>query len=270
MSFKELSPVPRFMWPEEMTYWMESPICRKLNPGEEKMPGDIINVYAPEKLDETEKTAQDAGTRFWDYMFLNRSTPVTTDFGIGFTGYHRLLHSVTFVGPGLAFGKDSPSESDRFYFHPLEEVYGRPRVEDLDCQENQTLSPHVREYQNIPKRIHGRKCAYMSLAYRCENLKNYFNKQNLKEQDLAIWKSIEELQAIQKKLFPIVTNPNTIIEKQELQRIKDLSESIIFQTSREMQDHGLSDLRKQLLTLQYFTASGIKQSLVQAGLLKLR
>lgn len=268
MSFKALSPVPRFMWPEEMTYWMESPVCRKLNPGEVKLPGDIINIYGPEKLDESEKTAQDAGTKFWDYMFSNRSTPVTEDFGIGFTGFHRLLHSVTYVSARLAFGKDSPSQLDAFYFHPMEEVYGRPRSDEVDCQENQVLSPHIREYQNTPKRIHGRKCSYMSLAYRCENFKNYFSKQNLQDQDLALWNRIIELQSIQKKLFPIVTTLNTIISKSELIRIKDLSETIILQTSREMQDHEISDIRKQLLTLQYFTASGIKQSLLQAGFLK--
>jgi hypothetical protein len=266
MSFKELSPTPRFMWPEEMHFWMESPICRKLLPNEPLLPGDILNIYGPEKLDAAEKIAKDAGTEYWDYLFPNRSTQVTQDLGIGFTGFHRLLHSVTYISKHIAFGKDSPSELDEFYFHPLEEVYGRPRADESDCQENQTLIPHLREYQNTPKRIHGRKCSYLSLAYRCESLKSYFSKQALSEVDSTIWKNILEMQEIQKKLFPIVVSSNMLLKQNEINQFNYIASSAIERSSKEMQVQDLLPLKKQLLTLQYFTAAGIRKSLEQAHL----
>ncbi len=149
MSFLKLSPKPRFMWPEEMQYWMESPLCRKLNVGEEKQPGDLINIFAPEKMDEKERQERDAGTNFWQALYPNRFTIPTEGNGSGYTGFHRLLHTSVYISPGVSFGKDSPSKSDPFYFHSTNDIYGRSG--DPSCQENQNLDPHIREYQKAPQ-----------------------------------------------------------------------------------------------------------------------
>lgn len=268
MSFKELSPTPRFMWPEEMHYWMESPLCRKLAVNEAKMPGDIINVYAPEKLSEEEKTAQDAGTDFWKFFFPNRSRAVSVDLGVGYTGYHRLLHSVTYINPLLSFGKDSPSELDRFYFHPLEEVYGRPRKEDFDCQENQNLSPHLREYENQPTRIHGRKCSYFTLAYRCENFNNYFNSRSLSPDEQITWTNIQLIQGHQKKLLPLITDSKIALKDIEIKSMTTLADVTALNALQKMQNHSNNDNTQMLTALEYFSAHALRKTLEQASLIK--
>lgn len=264
MSFNKLSITPRFMWPEEMQYWMESPLCRKLNPEESILPGDVINVYAPEKLSKDELNIEDAGTNFWKVLYPKRLTAPGNDNGSGYSGFHRLLHSVTYLSDQLAFGKDSPSHEDSFYFHSMEQVYGRPRSENKECQENQTLQPHLREYQKIPKQIRGSKCSYFSLAYRCENFADYFSQQNLTGENLEIWKNIQSLQGLQEKLFPLVTSSQKILDKCEITLILSLADLTIKKSADGFK--GADKVRERLLVMQYFAAAGIRQTLEQAGL----
>ncbi len=150
MSLKKLSAKPRFVWTKEMIYWQESPICRKLEVGEEKMAGDILNIYGPEYIFERDEYSK--GDAFFDVLYPERKleSPVSS----GYSGYHNFLHSETYVSENISFGKESPNKLSRFQFNPLNEVYGRSR--DSECQENQSLIPSLREgnneRQNMTKR----------------------------------------------------------------------------------------------------------------------
>lgn len=270
MSFNKLSPKPRFMWPEEMMYWMNnSPLCRKLNPTEKILPGDVINVYAPEKMTASERLERDAGSRFWDSLYPQRFTKAQEFNNSDYTGFQRLLHSVTYVSENLAFGKDSPAKSDRFYFHPMEEVYGRPRgPEEVDCKENQTMEPYIREYQKSPKRIKGSKCSYFSLAYRCENFTDYFTKQKLNSENAETWKRVQSLQGLQEKLFPLLTSSNKVLQDCEVTLIIALSDLTVKRVSEELRKSSSDKNREMLLTQEYFAAAGIRQTLEQVQLVK--
>lgn len=263
MSFKKLSLKPRFMWPEEIEYWMDSPVCRKLDVGEAREPGDVVNVYGPEYLMKEELNEVDAGTIFRDALFPGRFKAAK---GEGYTGYHRLLHSITFITDDLAFGKDSPSKDDMFYFHPMMEVYGRPRTE-TECQENQSLEPHRREYDKQPKEIRDSKCGYFSTAHRCASFPQYFTDQNLNAEDQAIVSRILPLQEKQEKLFPLILNLSTVVAKAEVNAIVKMANAAIERSQIELKKPNLDKNREMLLTLEYFTAAGLKYSLFQAKLI---
>lgn len=261
MSFKKISKRPRFIWTEEMRYWQDSPLCRKLNPGEPKKPGDIINTYGPEYIFNNDNTLS-KGELFWNALFPGRVTapPVQTSY----SGYHNFLHSETYVSDRITFGKDSPNYLDKFAFHQMNEVYGRSR--EVECQENQTMTPYHREYQNPPKPIKGKKCDYFSLAYRCENVETYFAKQILTATDEDILDSIRTLQGLQDKLFPLLTVANKTFTKSEIEHMLKIADQETKESLEELSRPGLDKNREMLLTLKYFTASGIRKSLELAGL----
>lgn len=263
MSFKKLSLKPRFMWPEEVEYWIDSPVCRKLDVGEIKEPGDIVNVYGPEYLMLEELTEKDEGTEFRDTLFPGRFKPAKNE---GYTGYHRLLHSITYVTEDLAFGKDSPSKDDKFYYHPMAEVYGRPRAE-VECQENQSLEPYRREYDKEPREIRGSKCAYFSTAHRCFRLPDYFAEQNLGSEEQEILKRILPLQEKQENIFPLILSATNVMPKTEVNLIVKLADAAIARSQLELKKPNLDKNREMLLTLEYFTATGLKYSLGQVGLI---
>ena len=263
MSFKKLSLKPRFMWPEEIEYWMDSPVCRKLDVGETKEPGDVVNVYGPEYLMKEELTEVDSGTRFRDFLFPGRFKAAKAE---GYTGYHRLLHSITYVTEDLAFGKDSPSKDDKFYFHPLAEVYGRPRTE-IECQENQSLEPYRREYDKKPKEIRDSKCSYFTTAHRCARFPQFFADQNLNSEDQAILTRILPLQEKQENLFPLIISVNNVVPKSEVNLIVKMANAAIERSQAELKKPNLDKNKEMLLTLEYFTAAGLKYSLFQAKLI---
>lgn len=262
MSFKKLSLKPRFMWPEEIEYWIDSPVCRKLDVGEAREPGDIINVYGPEYLMTEELTEVDSGTRFRDMAFPGK---YLAPKGSGYTGYHRLLHSVTYISDKLAFGKDSPAFDDPFYFHPMKEVYGR--AQEANCQENQSLEPHRREFNNPPKEIKGSKCDYFSTVHRCSRLPVYFNEQSLNAEDLAIMNRILPLQEKQENIFPLILSVNNVLPKSEVNLILKMADAAIARSSLELKKTDLDKNRQMLLTWEYFTATGLKYSLFQSKLI---
>lgn len=262
LSFKKISLRPRFIWSQEMTYWMNSPLCRKLDVGEEKKPGDLLGMYGPEytfKRDElTEK-----GIYFWNTLYPGRVTP--SPVSEGYSGYHHFLHTETYLTQDISFGKDSPNKDDRFEFHEINEVYGRPRISE--CQEAQHMDPYLREYQKPPKDIRDSKCSYFSLAYRCESFPEYFAKQDLSTDDIDIQASITELKKAQEKLFSLVNTANTVIAKEEIKRLVKMADQV---AARSLEELGLLSTDKNhemLLTLQYFTASGIRKSLELANLI---
>lgn len=261
MSFKELSKKPRFLWTEEMVYWMNSPVCRKLDVGETKEPGDIINVYGPEYV--FSGPEKDKGHKFWEALYPGRITP--SPVSSGYSGYHNFLHSETYLSEDLSFGKDSPSHEDRFDFHFLKEVYGRSR--DSECQENQSLEPYSREYQNPPRQIKGSHCDYFSIAYRCENIKSYFIRQNLSRDDLMLLEEVEALQSVQEKIFPLMLSSAKTLSKTEIAQFVKLSDENSENALNELEKANFEKNKEMLLVLKYFTASGIRKSLEQARLI---
>ncbi|WPU64882.1 hypothetical protein [Peredibacter starrii] len=261
LSFKKISNRPRFIWSQEMKYWLDSPVCRKLAPKEQKLPGDIINTFGPEYIFEKDE-ASNKGIQFWEALFPGRLTAPQVDGG--YSGYHNFLHSETFISDKLAFGKDSPNQLDRFEFHPMNEVYGRSK--DVDCQENQTRSPHYRENQNPPRPIKGSKCDYFSLAYRCENFENYFAKQTLTASDEDNLATIKRLQAVQDKLFPLLTIAGKTFPKNEISQMVKEADLIAKESLEELKIAGDKN-REMILTLKFFTANGIRKSLELADLI---
>lgn len=261
MSFKELSLRPRFVWSNEMTYWLSSPLCRKLEPGEKKEPGDILNIYGPEYIFQKNETSG-RDYRFWEVLFPGRYTP--SPVSEGYSGYHNFLHSETYLSDRLTFGKDSPNKDDKFKFNPLENVYGRSR--EADCQENQELTPHHREFQKAPKDIRASKCGYFSQVYRCEKFSNYFAKQELKPNDLALLEKITELQKIQDKLFPLLLVKGKIIPKTEVDQMLKIADDMADEALIELGLVGSDKNREMLLVQKFFTASGIRKSLELAAL----
>lgn len=262
MSFKKLSIRPRFIWSNEMTYWMNSPACRKLNPGETKAPGDLLGMYGPEYVFKKNEEP-DKGSHFWDARFPGRVT--TSPVAEGYSGYHHFLHTETFVTNEITFGKDSPSKDDKFEFHEMNEVYGRP--DSAECQENQSMSPYLRENQNPPKEIKGSKCDYFSLAYRCETFPDYFAKQVLSESDQEILTTIKQLQVAQDKLFQLMTVLKNSILKTELDQMLKLADEIAEESLEELSQQSMTKNHEMLLTLKYFTASGIRKSMELADLI---
>jgi hypothetical protein len=267
MSFHELFPKPRFMWPEEMLYWMESPLCRKLGPDEEKLPGDIINVFAPEYLSEGDLKDTDAGIKFWDILYPGRAN-FNVSAETGLTGYQRLLHSETYISDKIAFGKESPARDDKFVFHELEETLGRPRVENQDCQENQTFSPNLREYSNTPKEMRRSKCNYMSSLSRCQDINSYLKTNSQLDADKLTWKSIQAMQDIQEKLFSLTSSSTYTVPSSQVSLFLGLADFTMKKSSDELEKPGLSKLTEMLLVQEYFTAAGIHKTLEQAKLIK--
>ena len=265
MSFHGLFPKPRFMWPEELQYWMESPICRKLDVGEPKKAGDVINVYAPEYLFKGDFESRDAGIDFWDVLYPGRANK-EIKIKEGYTGYQRLLHSETYISDKLSFGKNSPAKDDLWEFHSINSMYGRPRRGDEECQENQSMVPNYRQYKDEPKNL--TKCKYFTQAHRCENFQDYFKREAKSAEELTILKNISALQDIQTKLFPLVTSSAFKLTKTQIKLYVSLAEINQKKAEEELKKPGLSKTHEMLLTHEYFTAAGIKKSIQQAGLIK--
>lgn len=261
MSFKQLSSVPRFVWSNEMSYWLESPLCRKLAPSEERLPGDLLSVYGPESIYKKDE-ASNKGFLFWEALFPGRFTPAPVAHG--YSGYHHFLHSEIYLTPVLSFGKDSPSKLDRFEFNLLKEVYGRPR--GPECQEDQARAPHLREYQKAPRPIKGSKCDYFSVVHRCENVETYFRESRLSSTDLQLYGSIKEFQKLQDKLFPLLMISGYALSTKESKALLRISDEAADQSLKELSQADLEKTHELLLVLKYFTASGIRKSLEHAKL----
>ena len=254
LNFKNISKKPRFVWSKEMSYWLSTPLCRKLSPGETKRPGDLLNIFGPEHIFNKDNP-QNKGNRFWEALYPGRMTNPPTEYG--YSGFHHFLHSETFISENLTFGKDSPSTYDRFEFHHMNEVYGRSK--DLDCQENQLLDPYYREYQKEPRQIRGTKCAYFSLAYRCDSFTDYFSNEELKE--------ISELQNLQEKLFPLLTILGTTISPKEIQSLVQIADKNANEALEELSLGSFEKREEMILVLKYFSAAGIRKSLELAKLI---
>ncbi len=262
MSFKSLSKKPRFIWSKEMIYWMNSPICRKLENFEEKRPGDIINVYGPEYFFGDDSKTK--GDHFWDALYPNRllKSPVTT----GYTGYHNFLHSETYLSKRLTFGKDSPNKLDRFNFNKLNEVYGRARTKK--CQENGDLSPHFREYLNNPRDLEVGGCKYFTTIHRCEDFTDFFSKLELNKEQKQLLIDINTLKDIQERLFPLLMDQETIISKSKIEKMVIKADSASSLALEQLATKNLNKIDEMLNTLKFFTAQGIRKTLELADLIE--
>jgi hypothetical protein len=262
MSFKRISKKPRFIWSKEMIYWMNSPLCRKLESSEEKRPGDIINVYGPEYFFGDDSKTK--GDHFWDALYPNRylKSPVAT----GYTGYHNFLHSETYLSDRLTFGKDSPNKLDRFNFNKLNEVYGRSR--NIKCQENGDLSPHFREYLNDPKDLEVGGCKYFTTIHRCEDFKNYFSRLELSEGQKQVLREIDQLQGIQETLFPLLMDQEFELSNIEIDKMIKIADHSSSLSLEQLATKSLSEKSEMLNTLRFFTAQGIRKTLELADLIE--
>lgn len=259
MSLKKLSPKPRFVWSKEMIYWQESPICRKLEVGEQKQAGDVLNIYGPEYIFARDEYSK--GDAFFEVLYPNRklASPVQR----GYSGYHNFLHSETYVSDNLSFGKESPNKLDRFKFSPLNEVYGRSR--DSECQENQSLSPNTRENNNQPQNLRSSKCGYFSIAYRCENFNVFFTKNITNSYQEKIYNEVKRLEAIQLELFKLMRGKK--INKLRVEEIISIADKASAEALNELSNNP-GKIEEMVLSLKYFTAQSLRKSLEQALLVK--
>jgi hypothetical protein len=260
MSMKKLSPKPRFVWSKEMIYWQESPICRKVEVGEEKVPGDILNIYGPEYIFERDEYAK--GDAFFDVLYPNRKlkSPVTS----GYSGYYNFLHSETYVSENISFGKESPNKLDRFQFNPLREVYGRSR--DTECQENQSLVPSLREGENERQNLRDTRCkGYISIAYRCQNFTKFFDDNISNSYQREIYEDTLKLQSIQIELFDLMKGKNISITR--VKEIVQIADDASSEALEALSNHP-EKIEEMVLSLKFFTAHSLRKSLEQALLIK--
>jgi hypothetical protein len=260
MSLKGISIIPRYVWSEEMVYWQESPLCRRLDVDEPIVAGDIMNIYGPEYI--FDRNDYTKGTKFFETLYPNRmqSTSITS----GYSGFHNFLHSETYISKRISFGKESPNKLDRFSVNQINEVYGRSR--DVECQENQTMVPNMRENDNKPENMSNTNCrGYFSNAYRCENFNQYFEVNIVNSEQRVLKDEIEELKLIQKEVFKFQMVPGFTLP---ISRVKTLLEKLdrISVASLEELGKPMDKTTEMLHTLRYFTAHGIRKNLEYAGL----
>lgn len=263
MSFRGISKKPRFIWQDEMIYWMNSPLCRKLAPGEERKAGDILNVYGPEYVFKDRDETQEKGYQF--FKALDPSYLLEAPVTVGYSGYHNFLHSEVFISDKLVFGKESPSYQDSFKFSNIQSVYGRSR--DEDCQENQSLELNLREYQNSPRNIRDSRCGYFTNVYRCENANEYFEASKLTDSEKLILEEINKLQDMQNRLFEIQYEKKVSMQKAEQNQLLNYADASAASALEKLATRSFTKNTEMLLALQYFSAQGIRKSMELARLI---
>lgn len=257
MSFHALSTKPRFVWPQEIRYWNEqTPVCRKLEKNESPVPGDLVNVYSPEYLFDYDVDPKDAGIIYWQALYSDRQ-PALDKYRINsYSGFHRLLHSETYISNKIVFGKDSPSKLDKFNFRLLANAYGRPR-EDKDCQENSTLVPHFREYNNTPKNIRDSKCSYFTQVYRCENIFDYLKEKQENSAQANYIKEISSLDSMNTQLFSELYRSKISLTSTEVEILKAYARSTSANAKEQLKVKGLTKLDEMIHTQRYFASEAI-------------
>lgn len=266
MNLKGISLVPRFVWSKEMVYWQDSPICRRLGEDENVMPGDIINVYGPEYI--FDRNEYSKGTTFFETLYPGGLTPAPVK--LGYSGYHNLLHSETYISKHISFGKESPNKQDRFLVKSLNETYGRSQ--DKECQENQSMVPNLRVRINQMEEqrtdLSRTRCrGYFSNAYRCENFNRYFKRNLVNSEQRKLYDKIEELKLIQKELFKLQMKYGYRVSRSKvvsyLRRVDNEANESLKALERPM-----DKTTEMLHALRYFSAHGIRKTLEYAGLTK--
>lgn len=246
---KGISPVPRFVSSAEITYWQESSLCKALDKDDPIRPGDILNVYGPEYTFDSDKVLTDS-QKFVNLFEPGRYKEATES---RYSGFHRLLHSETFVSNHQVFGKESPNKLDAFKYTKLSEVYGRPRS-NSECQESPILAPHLRQFDNKPKKIKGSKCDYFSKVYRCENFNTFFT---LNAEDTNLMNVIGKYQ---KRIFEAVVSSSKRLSNNEKKQIRDFANNQI-QDLKIQQLNVTDEESRMLLSWKYFSAYSLIESI---------
>ncbi|MBY0412563.1 MAG: hypothetical protein K2Q18_00285, partial [Bdellovibrionales bacterium] len=112
------------------------------------------------------------------------------------------------------------------------------------------------------------KCAYFSLAYRCENLMDYFSTKGLSEEDKKILNNIESLKMLQKKLFTLTISSANILTSEEVKQIIVLADASVERVSFLLKESSKGTTTQELLVLEYFSAAALRKTLEQANLIK--
>lgn len=245
---KGLSKRPRFVSDAEIKYWQESSLCRPLDITDQILPGDILNVYGPEyvfesdyKLDEQQKFINifEPGR----YKEINKAS---------YSGFHRLLHSETFVNKKLVFGKESPNKDDAFKLTKLNEVYGRPR--DLsECQESPNLTPHLRQFDNTPQNIKGSKCGYFSKVFRCQNFSNL----KLNQEEKAFMDLVFKHQ---NRIFEAVVTKSKALSLNEKKTIRDFANTHLQDLKLQISSIHNEETR-MILSWKYFSVYSLLEGI---------
>lgn len=244
--------VPRFIFSKEIRYWLEeTPLCRRLEVGEKKKAGDILNVFGKEYLYEKEDVVNND---FWQALYPGRYQSPSVESG--YTGFQHLLHSETYLNEHFSFGKMSPNKDDRFSFSPLNEVYGRSK--DKDCQENQSIEPNYREYNEAPRIKYKTKCAYFSEVYRCDQRK--LNFRTISHENKEFLALNESLDTIHKKLFQLLFSRKQI-SSSDLRHYVSFSNKVSMKALKKLQNGILSKEDEMLIVLVYFSANSILKTL---------
>jgi hypothetical protein len=100
----DILPALRFSPPKEMTFYMQSPLCRSLKNGEERIPGDIgaIRNIGPNGLEE--------------------------------------VHGFIYISDDIAYSKNGANKKTPYALQPLNTVYETYNVPDLaECKQNRTF-----------------------------------------------------------------------------------------------------------------------------------
>ena len=146
----------------------------------------------------------------------------------------------------------------------MNEVYGRSR--DKDCQENNKLSPWLRENGQEQKNIKGSKCDYFSNAYRCSSFEDYLKTENLTDEQNKMKIELIHLQTIQQRLFGLLKNSQFKLSKNEVKDYLGLADKESDKALIRLREENLDKLTEMLVTLKYFSAEGIRKSLELANL----
>ncbi len=251
-----IAPKPRFVSNYEFDYWLNhSPLCRKLEPGEKILTGDIISQY--NVIHETEKKIKYRKNvlGLFDRLHPGRFNP---EILTKTQGYHQYMHTEVFLTDKLVYGKVSPNAQNNFRFIPMKDFFRRGS--DRECIENQNREPVLREYDNEP--IYGlwtrSKCAYFTLAFRCENLQSYLSKQKLSSTSQDILAKTEELHKIyESKIFSSVFDKSFKLKLKEKNKLIEFaSEQKELALAKLVEVQG-QDLDTHLTVLWFFTAQGI-------------
>ena len=211
MYLKGVSQTPRFVSDAEIKYWQESSLCRPLEVDDQIRPGDILNVYGAEFVFESDFKLNEQ-QKFINLFEPKRYKEISK---ISYSGFHRLLHSETFISRTQVFGKESPNKNDAFKITHLNEVYGRPRGLS-ECQESPILTPHLRQFDNTPKDVRGSKCAYFTKVFRCESFDTL--KLNLEDRTL-----MEKVFKYQNRIFEAVVTKNKALTATEKKAIREFA-----------------------------------------------
>lgn len=246
---KGISVSPRFVGAAEMTYWQESPLCRALEIDETIEPGDILNVYGPEYTFAMDMFLTE-GQSFINLLEPGRYYPASRE---AYTGFHRLLHSETFVTNSHVFGKESPHRDDAFKITPLTEVYGRPRGSS-ECQESPILTPHLRQFTNTPRSIRGSKCGYFSKVYRCRDFKELIDFTEVDEYFLS------SIEAYQRRIFEVVTSHSGQLSPKERKEMMEFAHTHLAEIKLQILSVQ-SEQARVFLTWKFFSTYSIMEGI---------